>query len=76
MALISKTDIVTVKEQPALSKSIYCELTITNSTGGGIRLGKMYFVTDLNKMVIQYPNWLNSEQNVKEQLISLGYSFT
>lgn len=66
---------VIVTEQKPLISSIYCGIEIKTVKGNSLIFRNMYFVCNLKKRVIQYPMWLNTEQNFKQQIIELGYKF-
>ena len=68
---------VIIKEQKPLEcGSILCEITLkAENHNSFLIMRNMYFVCNLEKRVTQYPNWLDSEQKYKQEIINLGYKF-
>jgi len=67
---------VIVTEQKPLTSSIFCSIKLEDEGKNTLSFGSvMYFTCDFKKRVIQYPRWLDSEQNFKQQIINLGYKF-
>ena len=67
---------VIVTEQKPLSNSIFCEITLkAEHHNSFLIMRNMYFVCNLEKRIIQYPNWIDNNQEYKQQIINLGYKF-
>ena len=62
---------LSVTEQSLTKTSIYCEMKLTYGSNCSVSYGRMYFVCNLERVVTQYPNWMD-KSHIK-QLNALGY---
>ena len=68
-----KLDVVVTSQSP-LSDSQFHTLKLIGKNCQ-ISYGHMYFVTDLNRNIVQYPEWLSKDQQVLVGLREQGFKF-